>query len=299
MLKGIPVYDLKRFTYQGKEGDFFADRFSELLQEHGQVITTPHRHSFYFSIMFTRGSGQHEIDFHVYEVTPGSVFMMSPGQVHSWRISKDVEGYVIIHKREFYDLNFAHEKVNDLPFFNCIQNIPFIKLDEQQTVQLGSLYREIIEEYQSQRLMKFQKIGSLLNVLYINLSRLYLPDLQLTAHQEIQLAQVRKFEQLVEKHFPEHKEPGKYAEMMFMTERNLNRICKNVLNRSVSELIAERINLEAKRMLIYTEYSITEISAELGYLDNSYFARVFKKRTGKTPLEFQKAYRRRASIKLA
>jgi len=54
----------------------------------------------------------------------------------------------------------------------------------------------------------------------------------------------------------------------------------------VSELIAGRIILEAKKMLIYSAKSVSEIIDELGYTDHSYFFRFFKKKTSTTPLEF-------------
>jgi len=292
MLRTIPVHDIASFTYQGKESDFYANSFRMHIKQHHHLLSLPHRHSFYFSILCTRGSGTHEIDFHTYNISPGSVFLMSPGQVHFFEVSEDIDGYVILHTREFYDLNFAHEKVNNFPFFLSIQNTPLIRLGEHQKDPIELLYRLIVEEYRGQQLMRFQKMGALLNVLYIDLSRLYLPDVRLPRQQEVQLAQVRRLELLVEEHFREIKLPGKYAEMMFISERSLNRVCRSILNRSVSEIISDKIILEAKRMLIYTKLTVTEISAELGYLDNSYFTRLFRKKTGQTPVDFQKAYRR-------
>ena len=74
--------------------------------------------------------------------------------------------------------------------------------------------------------------------------------------------------------------------MMFISEKHLNRICKECLNKTTSDLIMDRIMLEAKRMLVHSTKSVPEIAEQLGYLDSSYFSRLFKKKCGKTPIEF-------------
>src|SRR6202012_5935389 len=138
--------------------------------------------------------------------------------------------------------------------------------------------------------MAFQKICSLLNVLYIGLSRAYLPVAQRVKQNESQLMQVRRLEILVENKFKSFKYPKQYAEMMFMSDKNLNKICKITLNKTTTDVIADRIILEAKRMLVHSKFSVIQISKELGYIDNSYFNRVFKRRTGETPIQFIKRY---------
>jgi AraC-like DNA-binding protein len=75
-----------------------------------------------------------------------------------------------------------------------------------------------------------------------------------------------------------------------MSERNLNRTIKLILNKTVSDLITDKVILEAKRMLIHTRFTVAQISFDLGYDDNSYFIRLFRKKTGQTPLKFQQDY---------
>jgi AraC family transcriptional activator of pobA len=81
--------------------------------------------------------------------------------------------------------------------------------------------------------------------------------------------------------------------MMNISERHLNRICKVCLNKTTSKIIAERIILEAKRMLVFSKNSVSQIAMELGYFENSYFSRLFKKNCGKTPLEFLNIFRKK------
>jgi len=291
--KSFPVYDIDNFSYRGTERAFYANTFPEHLKQHAQLILAPHRHAFYASILFTKGSGIHEIDFNAYDIVPGSVFMLFPGQVHTWEVSKDIDGYIFFHDKEFYNLNFTHEKVENYPFFSSTENMPLIMLKNGEVAGIEISFREIVMEYGNRQLMGFQKICSLLNVLYIDLSRVYLPIGERAKQNETQLAKVHKLEILVENNFRSIKYPRQYAQMMFMSEKNLNKICKITFNKTTSDVITDRIILEAKRMLVHSKFSVIQISVELGYIDDSYFIRVFKKRTGETPMQFITRYGKR------
>lgn len=291
--KSFPVYDINNFSYRGTERAFYANTFPEHLKQHAHLILAPHRHAFYASILFTKGSGIHEIDFNAYDIVPGSVFMLFPGQVHTWEVSKDIDGYIFFHDKEFYNLNFTREKVENYPFFSSTENMPLIILKDGEISGIEISFREIVMEYGNRQLMGFQKICSLLNVLYIDLSRIYLPIGERAKQNETQLAQVHRLEILVEDNFRSIKYPRQYAQMMFMSEKNLNKICKITFNKTTSDVIADRIILEAKRMLAHSKFSVIQISVELGYIDDSYFIRVFKKRTGETPMQFIKRYGKR------
>lgn len=291
--KSFPVYDIDNFSYRGTERAFYANTFPEHLKQHAHLILAPHRHVFYASVLFTKGSGIHEIDFNAYDIVPGSVFMLFPGQVHTWEVSKDIDGYIFFHDKEFYNLNFTREKVENYPFFSSTENMPLIILKDGEVAGIEVSFREIVTEYCDRQLMGFQKICSLLNVLYIDLSRVYLPMGERAKQNETQLAQVHRLEILVEKNFRSIKYPRQYAQMMFMSEKNLNKICKITFNKTTSDVIVDRIILEAKRMLVHSKFSVIQISVELGYIDDSYFIRVFKKRTGETPMQFTKRYGKR------
>lgn len=291
--KTLPVYDIKEFSHTAGEGDFYANTFPAHLKQHAHLIIAPHKHDFYLSVLFTKGSGTHEIDFTQYPVKPGNVFMLFPGQVHDWKFSEDIEGFIFFHSREFYNLYFLYEKVEHYPFYGSIHGSPLIVLKNRSRKKIVSIYREIVEEYQQGKLMNYQKICSLLNVLYVELSRLYLPGLPTTKTSQSQLSKVRKLEGLIDSYYKSVKYPRDYAEMMHMSEKHLNRISKESLDKTTSELISDRIVLEAKRMLVHSTDSVSQIAGELGYLEITYFFRLFKKKTGKTPLEFMHKFRKK------
>src|SRR3989344_4252170 len=91
--------------------------FSDHLQRHHTRITHPHKHNFYLVVLITKGSGFHEIDFERYEVKPGSVFFMQPGQTHYLEFSPDVEGVIFFHSMAYYQWQFPNSQLSDFPFY--------------------------------------------------------------------------------------------------------------------------------------------------------------------------------------
>ncbi len=78
-----------------------------------------------------------------------------------------------------------------------------------------------------------------------------------------------------------------YAEKLFMSSRNLNIICNNIISMNVSDIIENRRMSEGKNMLSYTDKTISEIGYEIGYNDKSCFTNAFKKHSGVTPTQFR------------
>ncbi|WP_430967158.1 helix-turn-helix domain-containing protein [Spongiimicrobium sp. 2-473A-2-J] len=77
---------------------------------------------------------------------------------------------------------------------------------------------------------------------------------------------------------------------MHITPKHLNRITKATLNKKTIELITERVILEAKRLIVHSTSSLTEVARILGYEDYTYFSRVFKLKTNSSPQKFKKRY---------
>ncbi len=287
--KDLPVYNIQTFNHEA-DTHFYANTLQEHLEKH-HFIHVPHKHDFYLSILFTKGSGKHEVDFTMYSVKPGYVFMMSPGQTHNWKLSGDVEGYIFFHSKPFYDLEFTKERIGQFPFFNSIYNSPLITLKGVPLKKVTELFREILEEHTKQKQLKQLKILSLVNLVYIELTRVYIPGKTIENQIGSYLSKTRKLESLIDEHFKNLKYPKDYANLMSMTEKHLNRICKTMLNKTTTQLFTDRIILEAKRLLVQTDWSVNKVAETLGYDDNSYFSRLFKKHGGDTPLSFAIKYK--------
>jgi AraC family transcriptional activator of pobA len=285
----LPVYDIEQFHYLGKTADIYVNTWQEHFKQH-EFILKPHKHNFFFIFLCTKGTGTHRIDFMDYDVTPGSVFLICPGKAHSWTLSPDADGYIFFHTRSFFNLNASGVSLLDFPFYCSLYNDPFIMLEGRDRAITESLFHDILNEYRNDNLMKFQRIGALLDLLYIDFTRLYLPDSKRKVQNQNFLSSRRRFESLIDKHFKKIKSAGEYADLLHLSEKHLNRICKETINKTATEMIIERTMVEAKRILVFTKASVSQVSENVGYADMHYFSRLFKKKCGLTPLEFRKMY---------
>jgi AraC family transcriptional activator of pobA len=285
-MKKLPIYGIAEFSEGNKEIFFYSNDLKTHLKTH-QFVNSPHKHSTYISILFTKGTGKHQIDFTNYVVKPGSVFLLNPGQAHCWDLSEDANGYVFIHTQEFYNSLFANQKIENFPFFHLSQNHPLVYLKTKELEKIEILFREINQEFYQHLPDTALKLGTLINLLYIELSRLYQGKQETSENKNNAYLKVKKLQKLIDKNYKIKKFPKEYADMMNMTTRHLSRICQETLRKTTTELISDRIILEAKRMLIHKDIPISSVADELGYEDISYFTRLFKKNTGQSPKEFQ------------
>jgi AraC-like DNA-binding protein len=263
------------------------NNFLAHLRDH-HFVNTPHKHDFYMVVFFTEGSGNHQIDFVNYKIKPGSVFFLSPGQSHSWQLSSDINGFVFFHSQQFYQQIFTSLKATHFPFFASIYATPVLNLKNKFQKKITPIFEELLQEYQENNIMKLNKISALITLIYIELSRWYVPkEIPLVLNQNY-LSKLHAVEAIIEANYSTIKSPKEYAAKMNMSEKHLNRICKTCLNKTTTQIIADRIIIEAKRALVINNNSITETAAMLGFFDSAYFSRFFKKHTNETPAEFAK-----------
>lgn len=288
----ISILDIKQFELDKNQKNFFINRLPNHIKDNKSKITKPHKHNSYLAILFTKGSGRHEIDFNSYEIKPGVFFLLAPGQTHHWELSEDVEGYIFSHTTDFYDLHYSHNRIHQFPFFYSIQNTPFVILKADEKKVIENIFEKLFEEYSNKKAFQHQLILSYIDIIYVESSRLYLNEnsqkiIRTNSYSE----KFQQFEILLEKNYIQEKSPSKYADLMNISSKHLNRITKNVIGKTASEVITDRIILEAKRRVLHTKNNFSEIAFSLGYEDYAYFSKVFKKSSGLTPTGFLKIYK--------
>lgn len=287
----LPIYQIQDFEAQArKDHYFYFSSFAAHLKEH-LFIREPHKHNFYIILLITQGSGTHTIDFKAYEVTPGTVFFMTPGQVHSWELSNDADGFVVFFTHEFYAREYPDQMLYDFPFFNALLHNPVLHLTAQDRATILPTLQLLKQEYEQVQPMRSVMLSRYLDVLLIGLTRIYRPgnaEKGTIANEQTLLQQL---ERLVEQHYKAHKPVAFYADQLHVTAKHLNEVCKNALGRTTKELIQYRVLLEAQRLLVHADLTSSQIALELGYFDNTYFFRFFKKQTGMTPEQFRALYK--------
>ncbi|HCM36082.1 helix-turn-helix transcriptional regulator [Chryseobacterium sp.] len=292
-MNSISVLHIDLFQNGKNPSDFYFNTMKNHLVVGHRHIERPHRHDFYAAVLFTGGNGAHEIDFQKYEVSEGSLFFLSPGQIHSWELSADIEGYIFFCSQEFYEMHYVNQKLRNFPFFGSVSFPRKLQLNTLELKENIHLFQELGKEHLSKNIMKNGLVLSLMSQIFINATRLFSRDFDTLASTAglSYFKHYQDFENLVEQHFTEHKSIAYYADLLGISSKHLNRIVQTVVQKTATEVITERVVLEAKRMLMYLDESLVEIAFRLGYEEYSYFVRVFRKSSGMTPTQFMRKYK--------
>ena len=228
------------------------------------------------------------IDLLSHQIEANTIFSLSPGQ--TLHIPERTNDYVVLQfNREFYCVqDHDHEVSCNGILFNGALSTPFLKLDAEEQRSFGVLLEVMKEEFAQKDEVQLEMLRTVLKRFIIKctrLAKLQFAD-SLSTTQEVDL--VRTFSALVEKHFRSLHKVSDYANLMNKSPKTLSNVFSVLNDKTPLQLIHERIILEAKKMLLYTDKSSKEISFELNFSDPVQFSRLFKNVSGVTPLEFKK-----------
>jgi len=283
----IPVYDICNLSgSQFQENDFLAERFGSYLNRHTPGLHLPHRHSFYHLVLFTKGKGSHTIDFTQFAVRPFEIYFMIPGQVHSWQFEGETDGYIINFSETIFRTFLLNPNwLERFPFFDGVSENCVCRIPTGIQIKAVQLVEEILIQATRENSLDMARL--LLMQLFIIIDESLNRNNKKVVPQSKQIL-LRNFRRLIDQHYKSIKLPKQYAELLYITPNHLNALCQDFIGKSAGELIRDRVLLESKRLLTNAGMTITEISLNLNFQDNSYFNRFFRKYTGLTPNEFRK-----------
>lgn len=285
--KGLPIYTIEVMRRKPTAQHFEMGRVEENV-ERFSFASTPHRHDCFFFMLVTRGSGIHKIDTIEYNVKPFATYLMLPGQVHGWSFSKDIAGYYIYFTLEFYNSYARERHIEKFPYLRVYTPDTYVQFDPVKDAHLPAMLEAMYDEFTQKRVGWDDFLRNCLDILLILITRKSTSATTIKGTTTT-VNHIRKLQILIEEHFTKLKLPSEYAKLMNMTPKHLNALCKGALNKTFTDLIQERLLLEAKRYLVYTDKSIKQISKILGFNDLSYFMRFFKKHMNQTPDQFRKS----------
>ena len=256
---------------------FSISRFKEVIKK-----TRPHMHEEYYEFLFlTEGEGFHTIESEKYMISTPDIYILKPGQMHCWQFSSIPKGFVLLCKDEEFDFLTETKISNALK--NLIHNRR-IKIQKEEFPE--AILEDIFKEYILEDTHSKEITHGLLYVLFNKLLRVANKKETEPFNPQSIFSQ---FESLLLKEVPRLHRVNEFSSLLCVTPQNLNNICRKSVGRSASELIKERILLEAKRYILHTDNTIDEISDILKFSATSNFVKFFRIHIGTTPAQYRKS----------
>ncbi len=255
----------------------------------------PYRRRDFYKITLVRGQGKIFFADKVIEVKERAIVFSNPFIPYKWENTEEIKsGYFCIFNDDFFR---QFGQLNRYSIYQP-QGIPVIELDEESYQTFVGLFEKMLVEIDSDYIHKYDMLRNIalelmhtaLKLEPANITR-YAPG---NANQKISML----FLELLERQFPiegSHAQiklnsPADFATQLAVHVNHLNRAIKETTQKTTSQVIAERILQEAKLMLKFGDWTITEISEALGFNEVSYFNHFFRKLAHTTPKSFRKTF---------
>jgi AraC family transcriptional activator of pobA len=241
----------------------------------------------YFSLIWvTKGKGKVKADFAEHNFEENALLAFSPYQPFMLCVSEPIEGIAIHFHPDFYCIHMHQKEVScNGILFNNVYQPPFTIITEQAAATFRMVLEQMKTEIQNAELAQYELLVSYLKIFLITASRL--KNEQLEEMKSVPNSKepfiLQNLKDAIELNFKTKHSAGNYAELLNISSKALAKLSKTYFNKTLTDLIAERIIIEAKRELYMTNKTVKEIAYELGYEDEHYFSRFFKTNADVSP----------------
>lgn len=295
-VQAIPDIHIGRvYDQRDPECEIHYETFGRLADFFGRN-TPPHRHYCFFQVhLLVRGSIRLNLDGQVYYGQAPLIIFTPPTIPHSFYSEEDTDGHVLTVRQEV-----VRGWYKAMP-----GQWPEVLLREPAFLELSALPTECAGDFDSllasvellRKEFDRDAKGHLALLLalgesaFIHLSRLLVAREPVAAQRAERSEDLRVFLDfcdLVEAHFRDHLTLTEYAGRLSVTEARLNDICRRMADLPSKEVVHDRLQQEARRLLRYSAVPVSEISYQLGFADPAYFSRFFTKRAGVPPSQFRR-----------
>ncbi len=283
--------NIKRISFkEGLAVEIEVISIAETLSKHHDNIAFPHRDNYYNIFFYQKGTASHIVDFNEIKVKPNTILFVNKNRVQMLDPKGGYDGKFLLFTESFFDKYPGDIKyLRNNILFNDLLEEPVLNLKKGSPII--SVFNEIELEIASPNdVLKHDILHNLLHNLLLFAER----ERRSTGFNKIRKGEefdyTILFKNLLEDHYKEIKSVERFALMMSVSEKKLNKATSQVLGKSPKEIIDERVVLEAKRLLAHTSNSIKEVGFELGFDEPTNFIKYFKKHVGKTPIEFRGSF---------
>ncbi len=242
------------------------------------------RLNYYSVILITHGSGRLKADFSEYDFSTNSVICFSPYQPFLVIKAEKLKGVVINFHPDFFCIHKHHAEVAcHGVLFNNIYQPPLHLIKDEEMQKLLNVVEQMKLEVQQVALAQYELLVSYLKIFLIIATRTKIPLTDVQAKESSSPFQLQKLKDFIEMHYREMRSPGEYADLLNITPKALGKLTKQHYNKTITDLVTERVVIEAKRELYLTSKPVKEIAHYLGFNDEFYFSRFFKTNVDVSP----------------
>jgi len=277
--KKIPKYKFKN----AEKLEFELTSIASIFKKSKSKLYIPHRQDFYGLFYFTNSKGSHFVDFKEYEIQEGHIFLISNEQIHFFKNIEKTEGKIILFTSSFLDNDYLIDQVFETAIFN-----PFLFLNKEQRNYFDTLINQIKRIYVSDKKIKSEILKKYLEIILLEILQSNQETLNLKNNNYLRFLAFKKD---IKDNFKSQKKVKFYANKQNISPKTLNLAVRQTVDKSAKQFINEYVILSAKRLLINSNLTSSEIAYELGFDEPTNFTKFFKKAEKISPTMFRKAHK--------
>ncbi len=277
----------------------FAERRFPLavIEQSRHGPTAIHHHEFHELVVILAGHGRHITDQETHPITAGDVFLIGREAAHAYADTQDLALVNILFDPQRLHLPLAD--VGDVPGYQALFRVePKLRLHDRLRGRLQLTAEELAVAAQFIARLRAE-LGkrppgyrfaacTCLMELILYLSRCYS---RVQAPESGAILRIGHVLSHIEKHYSEPLRVAQLAKLARMSESSLLRTFRTVMGTTpLDHVIRVRID-KASDLLRHDDVRVTEAAFQCGFRDSNYFARQFRKVTGRSPRQFQRAAR--------
>ncbi len=268
------------------EADALEVRAFELQSIAGDDVREPHRHAYHELLWVSEGHGSHLIDGDRVDFGERTLTLIAKGQVHQFERAEGVAGVVVRFDDEWLTGGVAKEMGRRWLFTSQGCTSLSAPPDEGERFDaLLDLLRMEVERPPDRASGELRR--HLLSAALLWAQRWREAQLEQGGATGADVELHREFLKTLERDFATNHDVGHYAGELGVTTGTLSRLLTKLTGRTAKQLILERVILEAARLLRFSDVSVKEIAARLGFSDQFAFSKAFKRQRGEAPLDFR------------
>lgn len=261
--------------------EFFLDKYNNEMFRAGA----------FFYILVETGTAEFVVDCHSYIVGKGDMLLVAPRMsIELMKKSSDFGTCGLCMEPFFFDSlsigNYVYKQL-----YNSSHTTYVLRLEDSDTGHIRKTL-DLMSHYLTSD-HPAEMAGSLVNFLLLQITEIFhSQNVHPAGRVRRSDALFRLFRKLLAENYRKEHELQFYADSLHVSQTYLSRVIRQVSGKTVNNYIAEALYTDARRLLVFTDLTVKEISEQLGFSDQSSFGKFFKKKSETSPANFRDEYKK-------